>query len=169
MSEEKKEAVVLPEFIQVLVQMAEGNNFAEGSLDEPIADGERIIGEMNLWQKACYVRMNSLRKQASEAVEMGAEMESEEVQAFLREAEAIKGIFGISVREGMENKGPAVIGMRQGWILVDGADTCDCPVCQARRAGIDLSGDVEGMMVVEIGMGGRSRGPEGLLARLLGR
>lgn len=168
MSEEKKGAVVLPEFIRVLVQMAEGNDFAEGGPDEPIVEDEKIIGEMNLWQKACYVRMNSLRKQASEAVEMGVEMESEEVQAFLREAEAVKNIFGISVREGMENNSPAVIGMRQDWMLVD-ADTCDCPACQARRAGIDLPGDVEGIMVVEIGMGGRSRRPEGLLSRFLGR
>lgn len=163
MSEENKEATVLPGFIQVLVQMAEGNDFAEGGPDEPIAESERVIGEMSPWQKACYARMKSLRNQAGE---MSTEMESEGIQSLLHEAKAIESILDISIREGMENNGPAIIGMRQGWTLVD-ADTCGCPACQARRAGISFPGNAVGMMVVGIGTGERPNGIEGLLAKIL--
>lgn len=169
MSKEDNKAVILPEFVQVILDMS-GKDLTAYEPRQPLDENARVIRDMTPFEKACYARVKSLHRLASEAIEAGASVTSEGVQGIIREREMVDTILKFSLAQNRGENGPMSFNLHKGWKIVND-DTCDCPDCQARRAGISSSSKAEGMIVVEIDMvRGRPREPKkGLLARILGR
>jgi hypothetical protein len=151
----ENQTIVLPQFIQDILALAEGNNLVTDQSKDPVADGDKIIGEMTPFERACFVFSREGANQAKKKVEEGASIENDSALFLLKKAKMADEMMWISIREKMADLGPQKIALRDGWKIVEITETeddeeCDCPLCQMERA--ILGGEIS---VIGIGIGRR--------------
>lgn len=149
----ENQTIVMPQFIQDILDLAKSHDFSSGGPEEAAGDREKVISEMTPFERACYVFTGKAVSQAKEKAKQGMSDEDETIQFSLRRAELSRDIMWLSIRERLNGSCPDSIGIRSEWQVVERTkeeDDCDCHACQLRRK---LS-SVSGISVIKIGISG---------------
>lgn len=178
-----EQKVELPVFLQKIIEVAQSGDFGDGDIGHPVGEGENVVFEMTPFERACL----SFRKVSDQAREMfarGAPIESEEIQDLIRQANIAEKLLVASLRERFPKDRGVVIGIRDGWKVVNESGSgCDgnCSACSMVMG--QMADAIPGMHIIDLTRGGSMMGlgmhvieidltqggKAGLLNRIFGR
>lgn len=164
----RKNPLGIPQIILDIFLKAKKGDFSSDGSENAVGNGEKVISEMTLFEKACYVIAFDISKKLDEKRELGASIEDHDVQSLLKQAKMIDDLKWFSIVERLGEKYPSDIGIRKGWQIVETSGeeekNCNCPICRAERQ----SSIPDGIMVIEVSMS-EGKPESGMMGNLLSR